>query len=142
MNKIKYYNAFSKVHPSDKTLERIFDMTNKKNNVALKTFTIVIALIAVLCSFSIAVNAATDGAIKDAVSEAVENVSKKITILVNEQETEADVTISEITDEKGNSMGTYIITSSTSSDEFTVESTDKRMMEYIEDYMEISIKNE
>lgn len=139
MNKIQYNDAFSKVHPSDKTLERIFDMTKKKHNVTLKTLAIVMALIAVLCSFSIAANAATDGAIKDAVSEAAETVSRKINVLVNGEETETNINITEITDEKGNSsyIAGYQITSLTGDTgsifENEIDEIDKLLIECIEE---------
>ena len=83
MNKIKYKEVFSKVHPSDETIERIFDMTNKKIYKSIKTLAIVMALIAVLCTFGIVAYASTDGEIKETISNAVETVKKEITVLVN-----------------------------------------------------------
>lgn len=83
MNKIKYKEVFSKVHPSDETIERIFEMTNKKYNKSIRTLAIVMALIAVLCSFGIVAYASTDGEIKETISNAVETVKKEITVLVN-----------------------------------------------------------
>ena len=83
MNKTKYKEAFSKVHPSDETIERIFEMTNKKYNKSIRTLAIVMALIAVLCSFGIVAYASTDGEIKETISNAVETVKKEITVLVN-----------------------------------------------------------
>lgn len=83
MNKTKYKEAFSKVHPSDETIERIFDMTNKKNYKSIRTLAIVMALIAVLCSFGIVAYASTGGEIKETISNAVETVKKEITVLVN-----------------------------------------------------------
>ena len=83
MNKTKYKEVFSKVHPSDETIERIFEMTNQKYNKSIKTLSIVMALIAVLCSFGIVAYASTDGEIKETISNAVETVKKEITVLVN-----------------------------------------------------------
>lgn len=83
MNKIKYKEVLSKVHPSDETIERIFEMTNKKYNKSIRTLAIVMALIAVLCSFGIVAYASTDGEIKETISNAVETVKKEITVLVN-----------------------------------------------------------
>lgn len=83
MNKTKYKEVFSKVHPSDETIERIFEMTNQKYNKSIKTLAIVMALIAVLCSFGIVAYASTDGEIKETISNAVETVKKEITVLVN-----------------------------------------------------------
>ncbi len=82
MNKTKYKEVFSKVHPSDETIERIFDMTNKKYK-SIRTLAIIMALIAVLCSFGIVAYASTDGEIKETISNAVETVKKEITVLVN-----------------------------------------------------------
>ena len=82
MNKTKYKEVFSKVHPSDETIERIFDMTNK-NYKSIRTLAIIMALIAVLCSFGIVAYASTDGEIKETISNAVETVKKEITVLVN-----------------------------------------------------------
>lgn len=83
MNKTKYKEVFSKVHPSDETIERIFEMTNKKHNTSIRTLAIVMALIAVLCSFGIVGYASTEGEIKETISNAVETVKKEITVLVN-----------------------------------------------------------
>ena len=83
MNKTKYKEVFSKVHPSDETIERIFEMTNQKYNKSIKTLAIAMALIAVLCSFGIVAYASTDGEIKETISNAVETVKKEITVLVN-----------------------------------------------------------
>lgn len=83
MNKTKYKEVFSKVHPSDETIERIFDMTNKKIYKSIKKLAIVMALITVLCTFGIVAYASTDGEIKETISNAVETVKKEITVLVN-----------------------------------------------------------
>lgn len=83
MNETKYKEVFSKVHPSDETIERIFEMTNQKYNKSIKTLAIVMALIAVLCSFGIVAYASTEGEIKETISNAVETVKKEITVLVN-----------------------------------------------------------
>lgn len=83
MNKTKYYETFSKVHPSAETIERIFEMTNKKYNKSIRTLAIVMALIAVLCSFGIVAYASTDGEIKETVSNAVETIKNEISVLVN-----------------------------------------------------------
>lgn len=94
MNKTKYKEVFSKVHPSDETIERIFDMTNKKNYKSIRTLAIVMALIAVLCSFGIVAYASTDGEIKETISNAVETVKKEITVLVNGETATAVLTSS------------------------------------------------
>lgn len=92
MNKTKYKEVFSKVHPSDETIERIFEMTNQKYNKSIKTLAIVMALIAVLCSFGIVAYASTEGEIKETISNAVETVKKEITVLVNGESATAVLT--------------------------------------------------
>lgn len=94
MNKTKYKEVFSKVHPSDETIERIFEMTNQKYNKSIKTLAIAMALIAVLCSFGIVAYASTDGEIKETISNAVETVKKEITVLVNGETATAVLTSS------------------------------------------------
>lgn len=94
MNKTKYKESFSKVHPSDETIERIFEMTNQKYNKSIKTLAIAMALIAVLCSFGIVAYASTDGEIKETISNAVETVKKEITVLVNGETATAVLTSS------------------------------------------------
>lgn len=83
MNKTKYEEVFSRVHPSDETLERIFEMTNKKYSTSIKKLAVVLALIAVLFSFAIVAYASTDGEIKETVSNAVETIKKEISVSVN-----------------------------------------------------------
>lgn len=94
MNKTKYKESFSKVHPSNETIERIFEMTNQKYNKSIKTLAIAMALIAVLCSFGIVAYASTDGEIKETISNAVETVKKEITVLVNGETATAVLTSS------------------------------------------------
>lgn len=94
MNKTKYKEVFSKVHPSDETIERIFEMTNQKYNKSIKTLAIAMVLIAVLCSFGIVAYASTDGEIKETISNAVETVKKEITVLVNGETATAVLTSS------------------------------------------------
>ena len=94
MNKTKYKESFSKVHPSNETIERIFEMTNKKYNKNIRTLAVVMALIAILCSFCIAAYASTNGEIKETISNAVETVKKEITVLVNGETATAVLTSS------------------------------------------------
>lgn len=94
MNKTKYKESFSKVHPSNETIERIFEMTNKKYNKSIRTLAIVMALIAVLCSFGIVAYASTEGEIKETVSNAVETIKKEISVLVNGETATAVLTSS------------------------------------------------
>lgn len=92
MSKKQYIDTFSNIHPSDESIERIMRMTNKKNTVFFrKTVIIVSAVIFILCSFAFAVNAATDGTVAKSVSEAIETVSDKISVLVNSKQINADI---------------------------------------------------
>lgn len=102
MSKKQYTDTFSNIHPSDETIERIMSMTNKKRFTGFsKTLVALVAVISILCSIGLVVNAATDGAIAETVSEVFETVSNKITILINGKETEADINISEKTSADG-----------------------------------------
>lgn len=92
MSKKQYIDAFSNIHPSDESIERIMRMTNKKNAIFFrKTVIIVSAVIFILCSFAFAVNAATDGTVAKSVSEAIETVSDKISVLVKSKQINADI---------------------------------------------------
>lgn len=64
MNKTDYINTFSKLHPSASTLERIFDMSERKQGKIYKRGLIaVIAVISIFIASCICANAATDGAL-------------------------------------------------------------------------------
>lgn len=105
MIKNEYKNAFSKVHPSDEAIERIMDMTNTKQAKSIKRVLIMaMVIISILCSFGVMANAATDGAVTDAISEVADVISKKVHVLVNGKEVEQKVIISEETDENGNTV--------------------------------------
>lgn len=102
MSKKQYTETFSKLHPSDESIERIMSMTDKKYVSGVrKTLIIAAVVISILCSVGLAANAATDGAVADSVSEAFETVSKKITVMVNGEEKEADVTVTKKTGPAG-----------------------------------------
>lgn len=82
MNKNYYKDTFSKLHPSDETVERIFDMAEKKKvRICRKT---VLAIIAVLCIFvatCICANAATDGKLKEEVKNIINSKTETETKL-------------------------------------------------------------
>lgn len=64
MNKTDYKNTFSKLHPSASTLERIFEMSERKQGKFDKRGLIaVIAVVSILVASCICANAATDGAL-------------------------------------------------------------------------------
>lgn len=102
MNKTEYKEAFSKVQPSDETLERIMNMTNRKKNKSFKRVLITaLVIISLVCSIGVIANAATDGAVSEVVSEVVENVSKKVIVLINSKETEQEIILEEGVGEDG-----------------------------------------
>lgn len=102
MNKTEYKEAFSKVHPSDETVERIMDMTNRKKNKSFKRVLITaLVIISLVCSVGVIANAATDGAVSEAVSEAVENISNKVIVLINGEKTEQEIILEEGVGEDG-----------------------------------------
>lgn len=62
MNKEYYKRTFSKVRPSEKALERIFDMTEKKpKRIRFKGLIAAAVIIALLLCGTLSANAATDG---------------------------------------------------------------------------------
>ncbi|MCM1285083.1 MAG: hypothetical protein NC213_04680 [Acetobacter sp.] len=69
MNSDNYKKAFSNIRPSDKRLERIFDMTEKKKRARgfKKGLIVVIAVMSVLMCGALTANAATDGALFEGV---------------------------------------------------------------------------
>ncbi|MCH5316723.1 MAG: hypothetical protein J1E05_01985 [Eubacterium sp.] len=67
-----YKKAFSQINPSEKTIERIFEMTEKKHIKRIhKGLIIAIALIAVLLCGSLTANAATDGALFEGIGHII-----------------------------------------------------------------------
>lgn len=64
-----YKKAFSQINPSEETIERIFEMTEKKRfKRVYKGFIIAIALVAALLCGSLTANAATDGALFEGIT--------------------------------------------------------------------------
>lgn len=121
MNKENYRSAFSAIRPSEETVERIMEMTNKKHNINVKRLVACIAaVVMILCTMVVIANAATDGAVTQAISEtasqvveAAESFSKKIHVFVNGEKVEADVKVEEHTGDDGeiNYSGEVYITS-------------------------------
>lgn len=102
MNKTEYKEIFSQIHPSDETVERIMDMTNRKKTTSFKrVLTTALVVISLICTVGVIANAATDGAVGEAVSEVVENVSKKVIVLINGEKTEQEVIMDEGVGEDG-----------------------------------------
>lgn len=64
-----YKKAFSQINPSEETIEKVFEMTEKKHfNRIRKGLIIAIALIAILLCGSLTANAATDGALFEGIT--------------------------------------------------------------------------
>lgn len=102
MNSKRYREAFLNVRPSDEAIERILTMTEKKHSVKFsKVILVVAAIISIIGSFGLIANAATDGAIADTVSEAIETASNKFTVLVNGKKTEAEVNVNPKVNDNG-----------------------------------------
>ena len=101
MDKKLYKKTFSHVRPSDDTLERILNMTNKKQTIILrKVFATVLIIALLICTAGIVANAATDGKVAEKISEVADNASKKFKVLINGKESENFELVTE-TDEKG-----------------------------------------
>lgn len=76
----KYKRTFSQIHPSDKTLERIYAMSEKKNKrIKFKGLLIAAACITALLCGTVTANAATDGALFEGINLIIngENVDIK-----------------------------------------------------------------
>lgn len=76
----KYKKTFSQIHPSDKTLERIYAMSEKKNKrIKFKGLLIAAACITALLCGTVTANAATDGALFEGINLIIngENVNIK-----------------------------------------------------------------
>lgn len=71
MNKNYYKSTFSKVHPSGETVERIFDMAEKKVGICRKTVAAIIAVLSIFVATCICANAATDGKLKEEVKNII-----------------------------------------------------------------------
>ncbi len=84
MNK-KYKEAFSNVSPSEKSVERIFEMTQKKK-ISLKPLLIAAIVIATSAVCLVSANAATDGA----VVEQAEKIVNSIKVFINGEEAHED----------------------------------------------------
>lgn len=112
MNRTDYKSAFSKIRPSDNSIERIMEMTNKKHHTNVKRLVACIAAVAlIICTLGVIANAATDGAVGEAIAEtasqvveAAQTFTKKIHVFVNGEKVEADVKVEEHTGDDG---GTY-----------------------------------
>ena len=102
MSKKQYVATFSDLHPADEALERIMTMKERKKNFAWrKTLVIAAVAISVLFALGAVAYAATDGEIVNTVVETFDLVAGKVYILVNGEQTSAELDISEYVDENG-----------------------------------------
>lgn len=109
MNRTDYKSAFSQIRPSDGSIERIMEMTNKKHHINTKRLAACIVAVAlIICTLGVVANAATDGAVTEAISDAAEKAvevagtfSRKIHVFVNGEKVDADVKVEEYTGDDG-----------------------------------------
>lgn len=102
MSKKQYVATFSDLHPADEALERIMTMKERKQNIAWRKTLIVAAVaISVLFALGAVAYAATDGEIANTVVETFDLVAGKVYILVNGEQTMAELDISEQVNEDG-----------------------------------------
>ncbi|MCH5169828.1 MAG: hypothetical protein J1F24_00940 [Oscillospiraceae bacterium] len=107
MNRNEYKNTFSKIHPSAVTVERIFDMTEKKQiKFCQKGIIALIVIVSIFLATCICANAATDGAltngVKTLLSGQTSNTDEKISAEIKLVEKEM------YTDENGNKVGKFV----------------------------------
>lgn len=98
MNNKEYKEVFSKIQPSAKVEERIMCMTNRNKAITLKRV-LITALVAVslFCSLGIFANAATDGAVGEAISQA----AQKVIVFINGEKTEQELVVEKNVGEDG-----------------------------------------
>ena len=101
-NKEKYINSFSGVKPSEEVKGRILSMTKLKKRYSFKALAVAVAVLIILTMAMLSVNAATDGAVSEKINEVSKEISKKITVLFNGEEIEADCKTTVFTDKNGN----------------------------------------
>lgn len=105
MSKKQYIETFSDIHPSDEFMERIMCMKDKRQNHSIKKAVVVLAVaVSVLFALGAVAYAATDGEIMNTVVNTFDLVAGKVYILVNGEETEAELNISEQVNEDGETV--------------------------------------
>lgn len=110
MNK-KYKSAFSHVAPDNKSIERIFDMTEKKK-LKFKPLLVAAVVIALLVSCMVSANAITDGAVFDRIivfingtEKSQEDISYSYHTEINDKGEEEKYYNFEVIDENGEKSG-------------------------------------
>lgn len=102
MSKEQYIDTFSNIHPSNEAIERIMNMTSKKHFTSIKkTIIVLAAIISIICSIGFVANAESDGSVTEKVSQVLESISNKITVLINGEETQVDINVTEKTNAEG-----------------------------------------
>lgn len=120
MNKEYYKRTFSKVRPSEKALERIFDMTEKKpKRIRFKGLIAVAVVIAILLCGTLTANAATDGKLYTGVKALASADEVKFVEKVNDHDSFLSRIRITINGEEV-SLDDYIVTKSQSGDRTTV----------------------
>lgn len=114
MNKDYYKSTFSKLHPSDLTVERIFDMSEKKPIRFCKKSIIALAVIlSIFLATCICADAATDGALRKEM-KTILNGEEKTKSAEFEEKTKSDeydhiAKYESLTDENGNKVTKMVI---------------------------------
>ena len=103
MNKEKYMVAFSEIYPSDKCIERILKMTNKKKNKAVvKTLIALAAAVSLILISLITANALTDGKIAETARTAFDKITSfPVRVSEDGKELEEKEYVTEIYDKDG-----------------------------------------
>ena len=124
MNKKDYKEVFSKIQPSDKVEERILNMINQKRTISFKRILITaLVVVSLLCSVGVFANAATDGAVGEAISQVAEAAVKKVVVLINGKKTEQEIVLEESVGKDGEAYykGEVLITAPDGEEEARVE---------------------
>ncbi len=122
-----YKRTFSQIRPSDETIERIFEMSEKKNKrIKFKGLLVAVACLAALLCGTLTANAATDGALFEGLQLIVngEEVNlvdylKEHKSYVNDEGAQVQEYVFEVPDENGD--GTMEIAEEFISDEENIE---------------------
>ena len=75
MSRSEYISAMSGIQPSEQTIERIMDMTNKRKITGFRKGLIgVLVVLAILACGGLTANAATDGAVARAIDTGIKHI--------------------------------------------------------------------
>lgn len=142
MNETYYKNTFSKLHPSDVTVERIFDMSEKKQiRFCKKGIIALIVILSIFLATCICADAATDGALRKEVKNILNGegkinpaeydyVAKRESNIDENGNTTTKVVIEDL---GGNSIGEYRITRSNSSENMEADTKIGFLLQFVDD---------